>query len=109
MTGVLEDDLGVTSLLHKYGALSFWDYASAAPYVNIDVNPKIPSDSAGLCYKDAVYFSMHKFVGGVQTPGVLIAKKVLFQNRVPNGGGGGTVFYVTDTDHRYLQVRVFLE
>jgi len=103
VTGVLEDDLGVTSLLHKYGALSFWDYASAAPYVNIDVNPKIPSDSAGLCYKDAVYFSMHKFVGGVQTPGVLIAKKALFQNRVPNGGGGGTVFYVTDTDHRYLQ------
>ena len=79
MTGVLEDDLGVTSLLHKYGALSFWDYASAAPYVNIDVNPKIPSDSAGLCYKDAVYFSMHKFVGGVQTSGVLIAKKGFFK------------------------------
>ena len=103
VTGVLEDDLGVTALLHKHGALSFWDYATAAPYVNIDVNPKIPLDSGGLCYKDAVYFSMHKFVGGVQTPGVLIAKKCLFQNRVPNGGGGGAMFYVTETDHRYLQ------
>eukprot|EP00090_Calanus_glacialis_P001177 TRINITY_DN10816_c0_g1_i1.p1 TRINITY_DN10816_c0_g1~~TRINITY_DN10816_c0_g1_i1.p1 ORF type:complete len:1070 (-),score=297.95 TRINITY_DN10816_c0_g1_i1:54-3263(-) len=103
VTGVLEDDLAVTALLHKHGALSFWDYASAAPYVNIDVNPKVPSDPAGLCYKDAVYFSTHKFVGGVQTPGILIAKKTLFQNRVPNGHGGGAVFYVTDSDHRYLQ------
>jgi len=103
VTGVLEDDLAVTALLHKHGALSFWDYASAAPYANIDVNPKVPSDPAGLCYKDAVYFSTHKFVGGVQSPGILIAKKMLFQNRVPNGHGGGAVFYVTDSDHRYLQ------
>lgn len=27
-------------------------------------------------YKDAVFVSPHKFVGGVNTPGVLIAKKV---------------------------------
>ena len=47
---------------------------------------------------------MHKFVGGVQTPGVLIAKKSLFRNRVPNGGGGGAVFFVSETDHRWLQV-----
>ena len=103
VTGVLEDDLAVTSLLHKYGALSFWDYATAAPYVNIDVNPKVASDPSGLCYKDAVYFSVHKFLGGVQTPGVLIAKKSLFQNCVPDGAGGGAVFYVTDSDHRFLQ------
>ena len=104
VTGVLEDDLAVTSMLHKHGALAFWDYATAAPYVNIDMNPKMPSDSGGLCYKDAIYFSMHKFVGGVQSPGILIAKKSLFQNRVPSGGGGGgAVFYVTDSDHRYLQ------
>jgi len=64
VTGVLEDDLSTTALLHKYGCLAFWDYAAAAPYVNIDVNPKVPEDTNGLCYKDAVYFSMHKFVGG---------------------------------------------
>jgi selenocysteine lyase/cysteine desulfurase len=32
-----------------------------------------------------------------------LAKKKLFQNRVPNGCGGGTVFYVTRQDHRYLK------
>ena len=59
-----------------------------------------PYDGA---YKDAMYFSMHKFVGGVQTPGVLIVKKCLLRNRVPNGVGGGTVLYVDRNSHRYLE------
>ena len=48
---------------------------------------------------------MHKFVGGVQTPGVLVAKKKMFSFRnSPNGQGGGSVFYVTKEDHRYLRL-----
>ena len=55
--------------------------------------------------KDAVFFSPHKFVGGVQTPGVLVAKKRLFRGeRPPNGAGGGSVFFVGRDGHRYLQV-----
>ena len=50
-------------MLHKYGALSFWDYATAAPYVVVDMNPKPPGDDAGLCKKDAIFFSMHKVRG----------------------------------------------
>jgi len=35
--------------------------------------------------------------------GILVAKKKIFKNRVPYlGGGGGSVFYVTEKDHRYL-------
>ena len=49
----------------------------------------------GDCTKDAVFLSTHKFVGGVGTPGILIAKKSLFVNRVPGGVGGGTVHYVS--------------
>ena len=102
VTGVLEDDLAVTSLLHKYGALSFWDYATAAPYININMNPSLQNDpESKLFHKDAIYFSMHKFLGGPKTPGILLAKKYLFQNPVPDRVGGGTVVYVTDTDHRY--------
>jgi len=37
--GILLDDIKITQLLHKYGFLSFWDYATAAPYVKIDMNP----------------------------------------------------------------------
>lgn len=29
----------------------------------------VEGDSAGLAYKDAIFFSVHKFIGGVQTPG----------------------------------------
>jgi hypothetical protein len=36
--------------------------------------------------------------------GVLIAKKSLFKHDTPNGCGGGTVFFVTKEDHRYVQV-----
>ena len=57
----------------------------------------------GLCYKDAIYFSMHKFIGGVQTPGVLVAKKHVFRNPVPSIPGGGTVFFVSEEHARYLQ------
>lgn len=41
ITGILTDVDAVTICLHKYGALAFWDYATAAPYVNIDMNPII--------------------------------------------------------------------
>lgn len=50
---------------------------------------------AELAYKDAVYFSMHKFVGGPDSPGVLVAKKHLFKNSTPDQCGGGTVFFVS--------------
>ena len=56
-----------------------------------------------LAYKDAIFLSPHKFIGGPGTPGILIAKKHLFQNRVPASPGGGTVAYVNPERHRYLE------
>jgi len=57
--------------------------------------------------KDAVYFSPHKCFGGTSTPGVLVAKKHLVsQTNPPSISGGGTVFYVTNTDHRFLSNRI---
>ncbi|CAL8095207.1 unnamed protein product [Calicophoron daubneyi] len=105
ITGILVDTNKFSSLIHRYGGLSFWDYATAAPYVKIDMNPVISGPDQELVYKDAVYFSMHKFVGGPQTPGVLIAKKALFAKgeEQPCGGGGGTVFFVRRDNHIYLK------
>lgn len=40
ISGILTDTLAVTALLHRHDALAFWDYATAAPYVKIDMNPK---------------------------------------------------------------------
>lgn len=136
ITGNLVDVNSITICLHKHGAFAFWDYATAAPYVKIDMNPvvtryglvfhnfisfqllnrwtklkqmkKFPvlsvnvrsndlikiiqyanmkmnnmknrnphlrwsfvdsSEEQPYVYKDAVFMSAHKFVGGVQTPG----------------------------------------
>ena len=83
--------------MHKYGGLVFWDYASAAPHIEIDVN------RPGLAYKDAVFISTHKFIGGPDTPGILIARKdSVFLNPVPDKVGGGSIMYVSRTRHRYL-------
>src|SRR5260370_14013334 len=51
---------------------------------------------------DAVFVSPHKFIGGPGTPGVLVARRELFRNRVPSVPGGGTVSFVTSTTHVYL-------
>ena len=42
VTGILCDVDAVSILLHKYGAVAFWDYATAAPYVRLDMNPVVP-------------------------------------------------------------------
>ena len=80
--------------------MSFWDFAAAAPYVDIEMYPD--RESNPLAYKDAVFLSPHKFIGGPSTPGVLVARRELFTNRVPDVPGGGTVTYVNDSDHDYL-------
>ncbi len=74
--------------MHRYGGLALWDYAAAAPYVAIDANPASAEEGKGA-RKDALYFSSHKFLGGVQGPGVLVAKRDLFVNPVPHGGEWG--------------------
>jgi selenocysteine lyase/cysteine desulfurase len=98
VTGIVSDTYGIARLLHEHGALSFWDFAAAAPYVAIEMDP--PGDP--LAYKDAVFISPHKFIGGPGTPGVLVARRELFRNRVPTSPGGGTVAYVNPTEHVYL-------
>jgi selenocysteine lyase/cysteine desulfurase len=98
VTGIMTDTTAVSSLLHRFGALSFWDYAAAAPYVALDMG----SSADGLDYKDAVFVSPHKFIGGPGTPGVLVARRELFTNRVPDVPGGGSVAYVNSCEHDYL-------
>ncbi|MCH7670343.1 MAG: aminotransferase class V-fold PLP-dependent enzyme, partial [Acidobacteria bacterium] len=87
VTGIISDVRAVSILLHKHGALSFWDFAAAAPYVSIEMSPVDDSPDGALNYKDAIFMSPHKFVGGPGTPGVLVARKALFGNRVPANPG----------------------
>jgi len=99
VTGILTDTSAIATLLHSRGALSFWDYAAAGPYVDIRVSQSAPG--AGD-HKDAVFLSPHKFPGGPQTPGVLVVRRELVRNAVPTAPGGGTVAFVDPAGHRYL-------
>jgi selenocysteine lyase/cysteine desulfurase len=100
VTGIVSDTYGIATLLHEHGALSFWDFAACAPYVDIEMYaPDGVPDSA---YKDAIFLSPHKFIGGPGTPGLLVLRRELMTNRVPDVPGGGTVMYVNPTEHRYL-------
>ncbi len=104
VTGIVSDNYRVSALLHRHGALSFWDFAAAAPYVAIDMY-----GDGGASYKDAVFLSPHKFIGGPGTPGVLVVRRELLRNRVPVVPGGGTVAYVNPLEHRYLDDPVHRE
>ncbi len=101
VTGIVSDTRGITRLLHAHGALALWDFAAAAPYVEIEMNPSGAGDDRSAA-KDAVFISPHKFIGGPQTPGVLVVKRRLLTNRVPTVPGGGTVSYVGPDAHTYL-------
>ena len=102
VTGIGSDTRAISAVLHRHGAYAFWDFAAAAPYVKIEMNMQDDRADGDQVYKDAVFVSPHKFIGGPGTPGVLIAKRHLFANTVPAEPGGGTVQYVNPEEHRYL-------
>lgn len=99
VTGIQSDTTAISALLHLHGAFSLWDYAAAAPYVTVCMGA---ADGQPGSYKDAMFLSPHKFVGGPGTPGVLVVRRDLLRNRVPDVPGGGTVEYVNPTEHHYL-------
>ena len=93
VTGIISDTRAISVLLHRHGALSFWDFAAAAPYVEIEMQMRgrdeLPlgetsDEEAPLAYKDAIFLSPHKFAGGPGTPGVLVVRRELLSNRVPS-------------------------
>jgi selenocysteine lyase/cysteine desulfurase len=99
VTGILSDTGAIAALLHRHGALSLWDYSAAAPYLPIRMAASRPG--AGD-HKDAVVFSPHKFVGGPQTPGVLVVRRELVGDQAPTVPGGGTITFVDPVGQRYL-------
>ena len=123
ITGLLLDIDAFAIEMHKNGGFAFFDYASGAPYLQINVNGPLPDeyrkklnfttqlskeDIDKYCYKDGIFFSPHKFIGGPNTPGVLIIHNRITMNTLkPTQAGGGTVNYVYKGDIDYsLDVEV---
>ena len=86
VTGVRTPIHEMAAIMHRYGGKVFVDYAASAPYEEINMHPGDPMQDL-----DAVYFSPHKFLGGPGSSGVLIFNSGLYNNKVPDQPGGGTV------------------
>jgi selenocysteine lyase/cysteine desulfurase len=95
VTGILTDVGAVARVLHQGGAYACFDYAAAGPYVPIQMHPPAVEERM-----DALFLSTHKFVGGPEGSGVLVAHKDLFRTRTPERPGGGTVDYVAGFDRQ---------
>ncbi|MFP4469545.1 MAG: aminotransferase class V-fold PLP-dependent enzyme [Bacteroidales bacterium] len=87
VTGISTPYHEMARIMHENGGLCFVDFAASAPYVNIDMHP---ADDP-LKALDAIMFSPHKFLGGPGTSGVLIFNSKIYQSKVPDNPGGGTV------------------
>ena len=86
VTGVQTPYYELARIMHAHGGSCFVDFAASAPYVDIDMHPDDPLERL-----DALSFSPHKFLGGPGSSGVLIFGRHLYNNRVPDHPGGGTV------------------
>ncbi|MFZ1725508.1 MAG: aminotransferase class V-fold PLP-dependent enzyme [Albidovulum sp.] len=95
VTGIITDDIAVTRLLKRHGALAVWDYGCAAPYLPMRMNSGTDAE------KDAVVFSTHKFPGGPGASGVMILRDAIARRHTPTLPGGGTVSFVSPWGHIY--------
>ncbi len=102
VTGIIADVAGLTKRVKATGAKLVWDYAGAGPYMSIAMEP------APGALIDAVAVSPHKFIGGPAATGILIVRHDAVDTVKPTWPGGGTVKFVTPTEHDYsdsLEVR----
>eukprot|EP00467_Chlorarachnion_reptans_P011684 CAMPEP_0114510750 /NCGR_PEP_ID=MMETSP0109-20121206/13977_1 /TAXON_ID=29199 /ORGANISM="Chlorarachnion reptans, Strain CCCM449" /LENGTH=702 /DNA_ID=CAMNT_0001690125 /DNA_START=301 /DNA_END=2410 /DNA_ORIENTATION=+ len=102
ISGIKVDTNAVSAMLHRYGGFAVFDYATAAPYVPINMEPNVGGNKAGIYSKDAVVISTHKFIGGPGTPGILVVKKSMLVRAKPQACGGGTVKWVGPISHEYV-------
>ena len=98
VTGIIADVDPISTLLHRFGALAVWDHTASAPYLPIRVSESSPGRGD---HQDAAVFSPHKFVGGPQSPGVLVVRRELVQRPVPTVPGGGTIAFVDPSGALY--------
>lgn len=105
VTGVRTPYKDLARVMHRHGGKCIVDFSASAPYDPIDMHPE-NDDGARL---DAILFSPHKFQGGLESPGVLVANRSLITTQTPDRTGGGTVdavdrwggrWYVNDLEAR---------
>ena len=98
VTGIRTPYHAMARLMHEHGGLAFIDFAASAPYDEMNMHPADPMEKL-----DAVFFSPHKFLGGPGSSGVLIFDSNLYNMKVPDQPGGGTVDWTNPWgEHKYI-------
>ena len=98
VTGIFTPYHEIAEIMHENNGLCFVDFACSAPYIDIDMHPNDPKQKL-----DAIYFSPHKFLGGPGSSGILVFNKDLYNNKVPDSPGGGTVDWTNPWgEHKYV-------
>lgn len=96
VTGALSDVVAMSHMVQAAGGKVIWDYAGAAPYLPMAMQP-----TSGV-HVDALVFSPHKFLGGPASSGVLVVRRDAVVLGRPSAPGGGTVGFVSPEGHDYL-------
>ncbi|MBU0473061.1 MAG: aminotransferase class V-fold PLP-dependent enzyme [Bacteroidetes bacterium] len=98
VTGIITPYHEMAEIMHEYNRLCFVDFSASASYVNVDMHPK--NEKQNL---DAIFFSPHKFLGGPGSSGVILFNTQLYQNKIPDQVGGGTVLWTNPWgNHSYF-------
>lgn len=98
VTGITTPYHEMAEIMHEYDGLCFVDFAASAPYVDIDMHPENPAQRL-----DAIFMSPHKFLGGPGSSGILIFDDKLYDCKVPDQPGGGTVSWTNPWgEHRFF-------
>ena len=98
VTGIIPPYRKLAAIMHHYRGLAFVDFAASAPYIDMDMHPENELERL-----DAIFFSPHKFLGGPGSSGVLIFNKSMYNRKVPDQPGGGTVEWTNPWgEHMYF-------
>jgi len=98
VTGIFTPYFEIAEIIHAHNGLCFVDFACCAPYIPVMMHP--PRKEQKL---DAIYFSPHKFLGGPGSTGILVFDRNLYNNKIPDNPGGGTVDWTNPWGgHKYI-------
>lgn len=99
VTGVHTPYYKMARLMHEYGGLAFVDFAASAPYEEINMHPGDEMEKL-----DAIYFSPHKFMGGPGASGIMLFDSKIYNNKIPDNPGGGTVDWTNPwNEYKYVE------
>ncbi len=92
VSGIIAPYAQIAQILRKKNIDIAFDLAAISPHSNVDSS-----------LFDSAFLSPHKLIGGIGSCGILIIRKDSFESTLPpTFSGGGSVKYVSENSHYYI-------